>query len=140
MSNSDKYIKAKDLKIGDYFFVGKGGEVFKSSCSISSIEIVEIKSTKFLIFNSKYIFKYNGSKGLYFYDNNTKISACDTLIEDKIRLNEELFSTDKRIATTHSVNYLNEKIENHQLSIKSLSESMVEISKRISSLRFDEFN
>ena len=140
MSNSDKYIKAKDLKIGDYFFIAKDGKVFKSSNTIIKIEVVEFSSTKFLIFNGKYIFKYDGSKGLYYYDNNTRDDAFRLLVDDKIPLHIELCSTDKRIATTHSVNFLISKIEGYQSSMKVIADNIMQISKNISSLRFDEFN
>lgn len=139
MSNSDKYVKAKDLKIGDVFFTSQNGAISFSE-KIFSIELIEYAGGKYLTFNNRYVLKQNGSKGLYFHDKYRLSDMLSKLHDDDISVSEKIYTPDKRIATTHAVNYWNSRVEDYKKRILSDTESISDISKKIATLRFDEFN
>lgn len=134
------YVKASDLKINDVLFLSENGEV-KEYTKINEIKSIVSYETEWLIFNDRYIFKFNGSKGFTFRPiEREKKYQWKSYFESYEKDCSILFSSDKRVATTHAVNYLKNQIKIREDLITQKVKEMNDISNKIASLRFEEHN
>lgn len=134
-----EYKKAIDLKIGDLFFKSVRGDL-DVSIRVSSIELKEVGGKRYLFFNGSIIFKENGTKGTYCYRDSDIYNEIQKLEADSFSLDSMLYFTDKRVGTTHAVNYYKQELEKSQVIIKKELDYINGVSLKIAQLRQEEFN
>lgn len=134
-----EYIKAKDLKIGDLFFKSSRGIIEQNDC-VRSIELKEISDKRYLKINNSIVFKENGTKGAYCYRDSDFINSIQALESDSFTYDSTLYFTDKRVATTHAVNYYKKQLEKSNETIKKELDYINGVSLRIAELRQNEFD
>lgn len=134
-----EYKKAIDLKIGDLFFKSVRGDL-DISIRVFSIELKEVGGKRYLFFNRSIMFKENGTKGAYCYRDSDVNKEIEKLEEDSFSVDSLLYFTDKRVATTHSVNYYKKELEKSQEVIKKELDYINVVSLKIAQLRQEEFN
>jgi hypothetical protein len=135
------YVKASDLKIGDYLFVSEYGDI-NENIKINQIKYLELSGIKWIIFNELYVFKYFSSKGFKFYPHQLVKSyeeirsSYDYYEKNSITI----FCSDKRVATTHAVNYIKSQIKDCENFITKNAREIYQLSNKLASLRFEEHN
>lgn len=134
-----EYVKAKDLKIGDLFFNSSRG-ILEEYNSVKSIELKTMGDKRYLSINNSILFKENGTKGTYYYRDSDVVNEMQKLEADSFSCDSTLYFTDKRVATTHAVNYYKKELEkSHEKVNKELS-YIHGVSLKIADLRQSEFD
>lgn len=131
----EKYKVAKDLKFGDAIYASHRGSLNETFDNVRSLSIEEFRGQTYILVNSKFLFKKNGSKGIYVQDSGRISSMNIDGSFNSLNTESQLFSIDKRVAVTHCVNYL---LNEHSVISKNISDSierMERISKRIADFR-----
>lgn len=134
-----EYSKAIDLKIGDLLFKSVRGNLEVGN-SVNSIQLKEIDGKRYLLINASILFKENGTKGTYCYRDSDVINEIQKLEADSFSLDSMLYFTDKRVGTTHAVNYYKQELEKSQVIIKKELDYINGVSLKIAQLRQEEFN
>ena len=132
----NEYKRAKDVKIDDIIFRSYGGEI--REIKVSSIRKFKPYSNTIFEVNGNIYFKEKSTKG----GNVSRSKDWDIsneLDSLEFRIEQTVYFTDKRVATTHAVGYWNKVMEEKQDVINKACESMKAISLNIAKLRFDEF-
>jgi hypothetical protein len=134
MSN---YIKASDLKINDFIYESYRGDV-GNILKITKIEYIQTLNIKWLIFNKYIVFKYDGSKGFRFKQAELQEEYNFAKFFEVYEKSNQIFTSDKRVATTHAVNFLKKEINLHEKEINEITKSMINICNKIATLRLEE--
>lgn len=132
----NEYKRAKDVKIDDIIFRSYGGEI--REIKVSSIRKFKPYSNTIFEVNGNIYFKEKSTKGLNI-SHSKDWDISNELDSLEFRIEQTVYFTDKRVATTHAVGYWNKIIEEKQDVINKACESMKVISLNIAKLRFDEF-